>query len=327
MPTTYTPGDSSNPTSFSLPADLEPNTAESYNSPLRALADKVTYTLAAAAKLAAENIFTAQQHVEPVNESQAVLRSDRYPGSITTDNRWTLIFRFRVENNVHLRMFTGGLHGVGRMAWTINTSWDVDEQQWELDDDEAGAAAIIWRTTAVTFHQVSAGTDPFQSWPSAGLCDVRATGEFLYAQTKTRVRTIPVSSASGPSTFNGGNGGVSAGTVGIQSFIRFPLRLPPGAVLQKVSVLHTITTSAVETFRLTRRRTTWDPYDPVAPTETWLITVDSDSSTGTKITEIPISATVDRYDELCLLWIPSAEASNRVEAIKVEWADQGPTPI
>jgi len=327
MPTTYTPGDSNNPTSLTLPADLEPNTAESYNSPLRALADKVTYTLAKAAKLAAENIFTAQQHVEPVNESQAVLRSDRYPGSITTDNRWTLIFRFRVDNGVHLRMFTGGLHGVGRMAWTINTTWNVESQQWELEDDEAGAAAILWRTTAVTFHQVSAGTDPFQSWPSAGICDVRATGEFLYAQTKTRVRTIPVSSASGSTTFNGGSGAVSAGVPGVQSIIRFPIRLPPGAVLQKVNVLHSIDESAVETFRVTRRRTTWDPYDPVEPTETWLATADSDSSTGTKITSITVSASVDRYDELCLLWVPSALPGNRVYAISVEWADQGPTPI
>jgi len=36
---------------------------------------------------------------------------------------------------------------------------------------------------------------------------------------------------------------------------------------------------------------------------------------------------VERYDELTLLWEPSAALGNDVHAITVEWLDQGPTPL
>lgn len=331
MPTTYTPNAANNPATFSLPSDLDAQTAESVNAALRALGDKSAYAIATRAAIAAVNTFTRGQEIEPTAEDEPILLSRRYPGDITTDNRWALVFAFKYENNRQLRMFTGGLQGVGRMAWTMNAVWNVTDQLWEIEDDTAEAAAILWRDDAITIHHVPVGTSPFLHWPNTSIGDagsVRAVGEFRYAQAKTRVRTIPASSASGTDLFfSGTTGAVSPATVGNHGYIRFPIRLPPGAVLQKVSVLHDIDTSAVETFEVTRRRSTWDPFDTTLPAESVLATQASDSSTGAHITDVTVSAAVDRYDELCLRWTPSAETGNAVHAIKVEFADQGPTPV
>ena len=116
--------------------------------------------------------------------------------------------------------------------------------------------------------------------------------------------------------------------VGDHSFIRWPIRLPFGAVLQKVYVIHFINTSAAETFRITRRRTTWDPFDVEIPTEDELVEVVTGTTVGAHRTELNVAGTtVDRYDEICLQWEPSALLGNTVNAITVEFQDNGPSPI
>lgn len=330
MPTTYTPDAGNNPASYSLPSDLDPNTAESVNGALRALGDKAAYAIATRASLAAFNEFTRGQLINPTSESEALIESDRYPGDITADNRWALVFEFKYENNRRLRMFTGGLQGIGRMAWTMNAVWSVEDQLWSLEDDTAEAAAILWTDETLTLHHVAVGTAPFLHWPNTSIGSAgtfRAAGEFRYASAKNRVRTIPVTMAAGPVSFDGADGSVGVATLDDHSYIRFPIWLPPGAVLQKVNILHTINSSAVETFAVTRRRNTWDPGSITTAAESVLATQDSDSSTGNKITSVTVSAAVDRYDELSLRWTPSGLLGNDVYAITVEWADQGPTPL
>lgn len=327
MPTTYTPNAANNPGDITLPSDLDPATAESINAALRALGDKSAFAIATRAALAAVNTFTRGQVIEPTDESEALIASERYPGSITADNRWALVARFRYDEDRAFRIFTGGLGGIGRLALTLNARWSVANQEWFLEDDDGDAAAILWKADALTLHHVAAGTSPFLHWPSTGSAAFRATGEFRYTQTKTRIRTIPVTSAAGSVGYNGASGAANAAVLGVQDFIRWPIRLPPEAILQKVEVLHRIDSSATEKFRITRRRTTWDPFDTTIPTETILTEVDSDSSPGDHITTITVSAAVDRSDEICLLWVPSAILFNEVYAIRVEWADQGPTPI
>jgi len=331
MPTTYTPNATNNPSTITLPSDLDNATAESVNAALRALGDKSAFAIATRAAIAAVNEFLHGQVIDPPTENEAALVCHRYPGQITSGNRWALVFEFDIESSRSLRMYTGALGGVGRMAWTINARWNVTDQLWELPDAGGQAAAILWTTTDLTFHNVPIGTTPFLSWPTTGsdsnAGSLRAVGEFRYATTKTRVRTIPVSSFSGPASASGADGSIGTTTVGDHSYIRWAIRIPPGAVLQKINVMHFIDSSAVETFKLTRRRTVWDPGSPSTPPESVLTSVDSDSSTGTHITSITTSTAVGRDDELCLLWVPSGALFNNVNAISVEWADQGPTPI
>lgn len=332
MPTNYTPNDANNPTTITLPSDLDPLVAEAFNAAYRAIADKAGYAIATRAALALQNTFTRGQQVEPTAEDEHILYSTRYPGSITADNRWALVFRFRYESGRSIRMYTGGLQGIGRMAWTMNARWNVAEQQWELEDDSAEAAAILWADFGITVHHVTSGTSPFLHWPATSIGSegsVRAVGEFRYASSKTRVRTIPLSTCAGAYTLNNaGNGSVGAAVPGTPSHIRWPIRLPPGGVLNKVDILHYINESATETFRLTRRRPTWDPGSLSVPSESYLFTVDSSSAVGTHITTLNTPGTaVDRYDDLNLVWIPSAITLNAVHGIRIEWSDQGPTPL
>jgi hypothetical protein len=332
MPTTYTPNDASNPATITLPSDADGATAESVNAALRALGDKSAFAVATRAALAALNTFTRGQIINPPTEVEALLSSSRFPGQLTVDNRWSLIAKFNIEASTTLRMYTGGLSGVGRLAWTINAHWNIDDQLWELEDSGSPAAAILWNVHTFTVHNVASGTSPFLAWPatpSAGTeGTIRAVGEFRYASAKNRIRTIPLATVSGLYSVSGADGSVGTFTIGDHSYIRWPIRLPPGAVLQKISVLHFIDASAVETFKLTRRRQTWDEGSPTTAPETVLFSADSDTSTGAKITTMVTSGTaVDRYDDLSLLWIPSGILFNNVHGIIVEWADQGPTPI
>lgn len=331
MPTTYTPNAGNNPASYSLPSDLDPNTAESVNAALRAIGDKAAYAIATRAALAALNTFTRGQEIEPTDEGEALLTSRRYPSDITTDNRWALAFRFKTENDRWLRMYIGGLQGVGRMAWTHNAEWSVASQEWSLDDSGAEASAIIWMDDHFTVHHVASGTSPFMSWPSTGGSSnegsLRCVGEFRYVSTKTRLRSIPTSSACGPTLVSGADGSIGAAVIGDHSYIRWPLRLPPGAQLQYVRVLHNVAGGASEVFRVTRRRTVWDPGDPQTPSEDVLVEVTSSSSNGARITTLTTSTVVNREDELCLLWEPAAVLLGNVHAIQVEWLDQGPTPV
>lgn len=324
MPTVYTPDEGNNPATISLPADLEPKTAESVNAALRALADKIAYTQDTTPLLAAFNAFTRGQRITPPDDEEAMITSDRIPDD---ENRWVPIISVPLETNRHLRMFAGGFSGAGRFALTVNAQWDVELQEWSRDDNSGEASALIAATDYVSFHSIGSGTDPWSTWPTASgnTGNVRCSGEFQYISSKTRQRTIPVSSATGAVTFSGADGSAGAAVIGDHSYIRWWLRLAPGVVLSKVSVLHHIATSATETFRVTRRRSTWDPFDVQTPAEEELVEVDSDSATGDHITVLNVSGTtVDKYDELCLLWEPSGILLNNVHAISVEFADPGP---
>lgn len=330
MPTNYTPNAANNPATITVPSDADGAMAESVNVAFRALGDKAAYAIATRAALAAVNSFTRGQTIDPTSEAEPTISCNRFPGQLTTDNRWALIFEFNIEANSSVRMYTGGLTGLGRIAWTINARWFVDDQEWRLERDDEHAAAVIWGVHGFTYHYVSSGTSPFLSWPTASVGNegnIKAVGEFRYAQSKTRVRTIPTASCVGLYSIDGANGSVGTETIGDHSFIRWPIRIPPGAVLQKISVLHHISSSATEEFRLTRRRPTWDTGSPEVAPETELASQTSDSSTGDHITIITTSQSVDRYDELNLVWVPSGGLGNNVHAISIEWADQGPTPL
>lgn len=330
MPTTYTPDAGNNPATITLPSDLDTKTAESVNAAFRALADKSAFLNAATAKIAVANTFTEGQIINPPDEDDLILSCTRTPGTTPSGNKWTPAFRFNLGGGYSLRMFVGSSPGVGRMAWTINAVWNIDDQLWELEDSGETASALVWRAADFSVYYVDAETDPFASWasvPSVGsTAAVRALGEFRYAQPKSRTRTIPVSTASGADIgFSGADGSVSPNTLDNHSYIRFPLRVAPGDTLTKVNVLHHISVSATETFAVTRRRPTWDVGDPVVPSEDVLASVVSDSATGDHITSITVSATVDKYDELCLRWTPSALLSNNLHAINIEFADVGPS--
>jgi hypothetical protein len=332
MSTTYTPDAGNNPATITLPSDLDAKTAESVNAAFRALADRGAFLNAATAKLAGGNTFTANQTVVPPSESDTVLYCSRVPGTTPSGNNWTPVFRFNIESDYSLRFYVGSENGVGRWAWVINAIWNVDDQMWELEKDSATAAALVWRSADFSVYYVDAEADPFASWaslPSVGsTAAVRALGEFKYVQPKARTRTVPVSSASGGLMFfDGDDGSVSPATIDDHSYIRFPLRVAPGDTLTKVNVLHHISVSATETFAVTRRRPTWDVGDPVVPSEDVLASVVSDSGTGDHITSITVSATVDKYDELCLRWTPSALLANNLHAINIEFADVGPSKI
>jgi hypothetical protein len=332
MSTTYTPDAGNNPATITLPSDLDAKTAESVNAAFRALADRGAFLNAATAKLAGGNTFTANQTVVPPTESDTVLYCSRVPGTTPSGNNWTPVFRFNIESDYSLRFYVGSENGVGRWAWVINAIWNVDDQMWELEKDSATAAALVWRSADFSVYYVDAEADPFASWaslPSVGsTAAVRALGEFRYVQPKARVRTLPVSTASGLGVgFSGATGSVAPSTLDDHSYIRFPIRLPPGAVLTKVNVLHVIDASATETFAVTRRRCTWDAFDPVIPSEDVLASSVSDSAEGTHITSVTLSAAVDKYDELCLRWTPSALLFNDVYAITIEFTDPGPTVL
>lgn len=333
MPTNYTPNAGNNPSSISLPSDLDAATAESVNVALRALGDKSAFAVATSAAIASMNTFTRGQVVNPNVENEAILACSNFPSDITADNRWLLLFKFNIEENRTLRMYTGGLTGIGRMAWTLNAHWSVTNQEWELEDSGANASAIIWRGDNLSVYHAAAGSSPFASWPtttdSGGeVGSLRCAGEFRYLNPKTRFRTIPVTHACGPISVSGADGSVGAAVLGVHNYIRWPIQLPPGAVFQRVKVMHSVAESAAETFRITRRRTVWDEGDPVEPAESVLATQASSSSNGSQITTISAPGTsVDRYDELSLLWEPAAVLHGNVNSILVEWLDQGPTPI
>jgi len=331
MPTTYTPNDTNNPATLTLPSDLDAQTAESVNAALRALGDKSAYALATRAAIGAINVFTRRQQIDPTNESEAVLSSTRYPGAIDADNRWALVFKFNIESNRTIRMYTGAVQGIGRLAWTQNAHWNADDQLWEQEDPDQTSAAVLWIAAATTFHYIPPGTTPFINWPttpfSNGEGSVKTVGEFRYAQARTRTRTIPTAHCAGLYGIDGADGSVGTATIGDHSYIRWPIHLPPGAVLTKVSIAHNISSSAAETFEVTRRRTVWDSGSITIPPESVLATTASDSATGMHITAMTLSAVVDRFDELNLRWTPSGALSNNVHAITVEWTDQGPTPI
>ena len=326
MPTTYTPAEDNNPLTFTLPSDLDPKTAESVNAALRALADKIVYTQVTTPELAAFNDFTRGQRATPPDDAEPVLSTTRVPAA---DNRWALLFSAPLEVNRHLRMFQGGFSGAGRFIITVNAKWDVTLQEWSRDDNSGEASAFIMATDYISFHYVAAGSSPWSTWPtnSNSVGNVRCSGEFRYTEAKTRVRAIPVTSATGPVSYSGADGSVSPTTLGDHSYIRWPIRLPFGAILSKVYVMHFCNEAASETFRITRRRPTWDPFDIVVPTEDELVEETSGSATGAHITVLDVGgATVDRYDEICLLWEPSALLLNNVHAITVEFLDQGPSP-
>lgn len=327
MPTEYTPDEGNNPATVTLPSDLDAKTAESVNAAFRALADKIAYTQDTTPLLAALNTFTRGQKINPPDDDDALIQSNRYPADT---NRWARILEVQCEVNIRLRMFQGGFAGAGRFAITVNAEWDITNQLWQQDNAATESSALIMATDYVSFHAQTAGASPWGTWPTVtgSVGNVRCSGEFRYTETKTRVRTIPVTSAAGPVSYSGADGSVSPTTIGDHSFIRWPIRLPFGAVLQKVYVNHFISESASETFRITRRRTTWDPFDVEIPTEDELVEAVSGSSVGAHMTTLNVGGvTVDRYDELCLLWEPSALLLNNVHAITVEFQDSGPSPI
>lgn len=329
MSTTYNPNASNNPTSFTLPSDLDQATAESVNSPLRDLADKAAYALATRAALSLKNTFTRGQQFEPTDEGEPLIDTGRYPGSVTADNRWAQVMKLRVENDRNVRMYVGGLQGVGRLAFVLNCYWDVENQLWQIEDSDAEGSAVIWKDNSFSIYNVAAGTFPFLNWPNTGTqAEFRSMSEYKYLTPKSRVRTIPLASCSGPHSILSGNGAVWVGTGGVASHIRWPIRLPPGAAIQRIKIQHSIDESASETFRFTRRRPTWDTGSLAHPTESWLATIESSSDVGVHITTIEASGyVVDKYDDLSLVWVPSALSGNIVEGISIEWTDPGPLPI
>jgi hypothetical protein len=327
MPTTYTPAEDNNPLTFTLPSDLDPKTAESVNAALRALADKIVYTQVTTPELAAFNDFTRGQRATPPDDAEPVLSTTRVPAA---DNRWALLFSAPLEVNRHLRMFQGGFSGAGRFIITVNAKWDVTLQEWSRDDNTGEASALIMATDYISFHYVAAGSSPWSTWPtdSGTIGNVRCSGEFRYTEAKTRVRTIPVTSGTGHVGFSDIDGSCAPLILDDHTFIRWPIRLPFGAVLSKVHVIHYCNESASETFRITRRRTTWDPFDVELPTEEVLVEATSGSAVGAHRTTLDVGGvTVDRYDELSIQWEPSALSMNAVHAITVEFLDLGPSPI
>lgn len=329
MPTTYTPDTDNNPASITLPSDLDPFVAEAFNAAFRALADKIKYTQETSALIASRNNFSRGQIIEPPHEDEPVIGTEHIPGEDDDDNIWKMIFDFRITSIQSVRLYVGSNSAAGRVAIVQGAHWLIPDQKWTLDNEAADAVALIWRQANLSWLFVPAGSEDWENWPTTKPTangHLISTGEFRYAQSRQTIRTVPVTSACGAVSFSGTDGSVSPTTLDDHSYIRFPLYLPVGSVLQKVYVLHFVNNEASETFRVTRRRPTWDPFDPEVPTEDELVEAVSGSAVGTHLTTLNVGgATVDRHDELCLLWEPSALLLNNVHAITMEFMAVGPS--
>jgi hypothetical protein len=351
MPTTYTPVPSNAPATITLPSDLDDATAESVNVAFRAIADNL---MGLAALKSASNTFTRMQSIEIAdNPDEPLISTTRTPHNYiaNTANPWKRLTGFATGGGAGGRqasLYIGdGTQGL--FAIVVNAYWRLTTQLWRQEDASVASHALIITTAGIKYHLQTAGHADWSTWPFTGasmLLDsvfassLSATGDvtaggtswagasFLYNSPITRTHTpIPILNGSDIQLDTASGDFIPNGAITATERRRFVFRLPHGATMNGIEVVHYQNTSTGNGFFLYQRTSNYASPGAVSPTLIGSVGVGA-ASTGYKMTTVPTgSHTIDGTKDYVLEWAPQ-DAGDRIQAARViTWSDLGPANI
>lgn len=333
MPTTYTPNPNNNPVTYQLPSDLDAATAESINAAVRALADKNAHAYQVFAQLALANTFEHGQHINELDAGTPLIATTAYPTDHpgSPGNKWKIIFSQPTNGASAVGFYAGSDPNNGHWCLSYNARWIVSNQEWVQLEPSRDSFALIQEGRGLSWRIQPAGqTHGWATWPTdlgPGIpsANFSAAGEFNYIEPKPRTSYLQMSTAAGNVIHSGLNGSISPVASG--DIIRWPIDLPPGAVLLALSVKFGISTPP-DKFALVRRFpgtfVLGTSNNTSVETELAAITVSSVTS-GTAVQPLPMPSggiEVVGGDALAFLWTP--HTGNYVDGIRLDWLDPGP---
>lgn len=290
------------------------------------------------------NLFEAGQQINSENAQIPALASTKTPFLEDPLNVWRGILEFPCDDTRSFRLFYGSDDASGLVALTVNAYWNTGTYLWQAEDIAQPSFALLLKRQGISTRlsiaasERPAGAGTWPAWPGAS-GDVSAGGDFYYETVRVRQTQLNVLAfvpLSGTWTVGAISGAPEAGGAGDEMCIPF-LRLPHGAFVNRIHVLHAQTSSAAnELHVLARRKFDWPAPGAVTPPATALpahgvsevrADIVGPSSSGTHYsTSAAGGFTIDNYSETYVLQCIAGAAGNALPlAVLVEWQDVGPT--
>lgn len=358
MSTTYTPNPANAPATITLPSDLDDASAESVNSPFRAIADNL---MGLAALKAASNVFTAGPQIVDITDNEVAMietsKGSLDDASVGGTNAWKLLGNFKCVGTRGFRIYSGGVDATGLMAIVVNAHWHKSDSKWR-QDDAANDSYAFWLNGSFYFSRKNAGAAAWSAWPTTAtgevviansltvadifaLNTVHATqsmfagADFKYSPAKPRTKILATSTAT-VATLNGGNGDLLAD--GTRDFIWVPFCFPEGSEVYNIEIVHTQASATPSEFTLYQRIVDWTAVAGASQTAVTPTAVSGGAVVGSsmvavgsairQLTVFTVSGHVFNSDyEYQLKWHPGSGTDSVQGMRAVNWQDHGPANI
>lgn len=316
--------------------------------------DEQATRLLNAALLSALNTFARTLIVDNNDNEEALLSTTKLPqdsvvgGVAYPTNTFKLLINTPIDSGTcRLRFYVGKATDGSSpsLAITFNAFWSTNTaNHWYADDSFYPATALFIYIDRLEFRRQEApAPTSWSSWPDHG--DVLAgasinaganvtaqgnvvvgAGDFVYQSPRSRTSILRLADAVGDAARTT-DGGIASGG----GKVCWPVRIPRGATLGNIEILHDQTTvGSADLFALvTRHGTNW--ATPALPTYSTPATATATAGSGLRRTVLSTSGFTypNDDDEAELVWQVTAGASaNKVIQIRmVFWDDLGPSNV
>lgn len=304
------------------------------------------------------NTFAKRQTINSENgwADSPLLATDQRPGDDPTDlssigaaagsNKWKQILYFPTDagSACYVGFFVG--QGTKRLALTYNARWHIPSQKWRLLDTARPAYAIVCRDARFIVSTRAAGAGPWDDWPETsggggdlvvnGIAQVGShvyiadgVGEYNYSTLRARVMSIPLAMAYGNAIQRDVSTGWISFTDPANAELVLPIRLPAGAVLDKVEFI----VEEKTTFQFQSAAFEYTPNFAASPPSVARTggfgNATPSPGAGVKIASASFgNRTIDSTHRYEASLVPGASASgDNVRAARVTFTDPGPRTV
>lgn len=263
-----------------------------------------------------------------LDDYYGVLGTDLGAINDTTPTTYKLVHRYKASNDTDVRVYSSDDDGY---VITVNARWEgAGTDLWFPDDSTF--RAFKYSMTVSGLDVQSRDTPTGVSWNDASWTGGRITsdisgsmavaGDYLYRDpsTRTRVTMLPLFG-----NFNGGafalaGNGLQA-SAGSELF--FPVRLPNGAEISQIRLLHTQSSAASDGIALFRN--TPDMVTPAGVAYTLVGSASAAAAIGTFVTTVGgLSEVINNITSEYFVQYVAAGVNHTIHAIELTWEDPGP---